>query len=174
MAKHVVWAAVAAGLSLADVARADDAADPWVSRDKAFHFDVSAGVAAASYAVSAAWLVDARWKALAIGGGVALAAGAGKEALDATGLFHGDPSWKDFAWDAVGTTAGLALAWGVDLLLGGVDHAHPAFAAPPSTALAPAFTRTAPPALALALPVSPTRAPVPAPAPLSVHALLRF
>ena len=40
---------------------------------------MSAGIAAAGYGVSAAWLVDARWKALAIGGGLALAAGAGKE-----------------------------------------------------------------------------------------------
>jgi putative lipoprotein len=118
------------------VARGADA-DPWISRDKAFHFDVSAGLAAAGYAVSAAWIVDARWKALAIGGGVALAAGAGKEILDATGLFGGDPSWKDFAWDAMGVVAGLALAWSVDLLVGGVDGAHPALG-PPRAEVAPA------------------------------------
>ncbi len=110
-------------------ASADDA-DPWVSRDKALHFDVSAGIAAAGYAVSAGWLVDARWKALAIGGGLALAAGATKEIIDATGAFGGDPSWKDFTWDAIGVVAGLAIAWGVDLLLGGVDRAHPALGAP--------------------------------------------
>jgi uncharacterized protein YfiM (DUF2279 family) len=112
-------------------------ADPWISRDKAFHFDVSAGIAAAGYGISAAWIVDARWKALAIGGGAALAAGAGKEILDATGLFGGDPSWKDFAWDAMGAVAGLAIAWGVDLLVGGVDHAHPALGSP-RTEVAPA------------------------------------
>jgi putative lipoprotein len=117
-------------------ARADDS-DPWISRDKALHFDVSAGIAAAGYGVSAAWIVDARWKALAIGGGLALAAGAGKEILDATGLFGGDPSWKDFAWDAIGTVAGLAIAWSVDLLLGGVDAAHPALGSP-RTEVAPA------------------------------------
>lgn len=115
--------------TLCGAAYADDA-DPWISRDKAFHFDVSAGIAAAGYGVSAAWLVDARWKALAIGGGVALAAGAGKEIVDATGLFGGDPSWKDFAWDAIGTAVGLAIAWGVDLLLGGVDSARPALGSP--------------------------------------------
>jgi putative lipoprotein len=122
-------AAFVAATALSGPARADDA-DPWISRDKAFHFDVSAGIAAAGYGVSAAWLVDARWKALAIGGGVALAAGAGKEILDATGLFGGDPSWKDLAWDAMGTAVGLAIAWGVDLLLGGVDSARPALASP--------------------------------------------
>ncbi len=107
-----------------------DATDPWISRDKAFHFDVSAGIAAVGYGVSAAWLVDARWKALAIGGGIALAAGAGKEIVDATGVFGGDPSWKDFTWDAIGAVAGLAIAWGVDLLLGGVDRTRPALGAP--------------------------------------------
>lgn len=104
--------------------------DPWFARDKAFHFDVSAGVAAATYAVSAAWIVDARWKALAIGGGVALGAGVGKEILDAAGVTGGDPSWRDFAWDVIGTVTGLAIAWGMDLWLGGVDKEHPALAAP--------------------------------------------
>jgi putative lipoprotein len=110
-------------LAASPAARADDP-DPWISRDKAFHFDVSAGVAALGYGVSAAWLVDARWKALAIGGGTALGVGAAKELLDLAGL--GDPSWKDLAWDAFGTIAGLAIAWGIDLALGGVGHARPA------------------------------------------------
>jgi putative lipoprotein len=82
------------------------------------------------YGTGAGWLFDARWKALAFGGGVALAAGAGKELLDWSGVIHGDPSWKDFTWDVVGTVAGLAIAWGVDLLLGGVNAQHPALAAP--------------------------------------------
>ena len=115
-------AASIALLTASPAARADD--DPWISRDKAFHFDVSAGIAAAAYGASAAWLVDARWKSLAIGGGVAIGAGAAKELLDLAGL--GDPSWKDFTWDCVGTVAGLALAWGIDLALGGVSHTHPA------------------------------------------------
>src|SRR5579859_3220699 len=138
MRRAAIQAFVAVTLFSA-VAHADDA-DPWISRDKAFHFDVSAGIAAAGYGVSAAWIVDARWKALAIGGGVALAAGAGKEILDATGLLGGDPSWKDFAWDAIGTVAGLAIAWGVDLWLGGVDSAHPALGAP-RMSVAPASMR---------------------------------
>lgn len=99
--------------------------DPWIARDKAFHFDVSAGIAAATYAASAAWLVDSRGKALAIGGAVTLALGGGKELLDLAGV-TGMPSWKDFAWDALGAVAGLALAWSVDMLLGGVDSDHPA------------------------------------------------
>jgi putative lipoprotein len=115
--------------SVATPARAQDD-DPWLSRDKALHFDVSAGLAAAGYGISAGWLVDARWKAIAIGGGVALAAGAGKELVDATHVFGGDPSWKDFTWDVIGTVAGLAIAWGIDVLLGGISAQRPAFAAP--------------------------------------------
>ncbi len=122
-------ALVLTGLTMSSVARAQEA-DPWFARDKALHFDVSAGIAAAGYGVSAGWLVDARWKALAIGGGVALAAGAGKELLDATHVLGGDPSWKDFTWDVIGTVAGLAIAWGVDLLLGGVSARQPLLASP--------------------------------------------
>lgn len=129
MRRPVRMLLVAAVLGVAPGARADDG-DPWISRDKALHFDVSAGLAAAGYGVSAGWLVDARWKALAIGGGVALAAGAAKEAIDATHVFGGDPSWKDFTWDALGVVAGLVLAWGVDLLLGGVSAQRPALGAP--------------------------------------------
>jgi len=122
-------ALVMVGLTLSPSVWAQDA-DPWFARDKALHFDVSAGIAAAGYGVSAGWPVNARWKALAIGGGVALAAGAGKELLDATHVLGGDPSWKDFTWDLIGTVAGLAIAWGVDLLLGGVSAQQPLLASP--------------------------------------------
>jgi putative lipoprotein len=141
MKRWVAVAAFVAANALSSAAFADDP-DPWIARDKALHFDVSAGIAAAGYGVSAGWLVDARWKALAIGGGVALAAGAAKEVVDATGAFGGDPSWKDFTWDAIGVVAGLAIAWGIDLLLGGVDRAHPALGSPrPDTASASAGLR---------------------------------
>ncbi len=118
-------------------ARAEEP-DPWISRDKAFHFDVSAGIAAAGYGLSAGFIVNARWKALALGGGLAIAVGAGKEIVDATGVFGGDASWKDFTWDAIGAVAGLAIAWGADLLLGGVDRTRPALGTPEAAALAPA------------------------------------
>jgi putative lipoprotein len=123
-------ALVLTGLTMSSAAARAQDADPWFARDKALHFDVSAGIAAAGYGVSAGWLVDARWKALAIGGGVALAAGAGKELLDATHVLGGDPSWRDFTWDVIGTVAGLAIAWGVDLLLGGVSAQQPLLASP--------------------------------------------
>jgi putative lipoprotein len=96
-------------------ARAADA-DPWWSGDKALHFTVSAGIAGTGYGVTTALARD-RWKAFAIGGGLALAAGGLKEGYDATG--HGDPSWKDLGWDVIGAAVGLAVAWGIDVAVHG-------------------------------------------------------
>jgi putative lipoprotein len=96
-------------------ARAADP-DPFWGPDKALHFGVSAAISAGGYAAGTG-LWDERWKAIAFGGGIALGAGALKEGLDAAGL--GDPSWKDFAWDAIGTACGIAVALAVDLAVHG-------------------------------------------------------
>ncbi len=122
-----------AGLStLTTPVYADD--DPFWGPDKALHFAASATIAAGGYAVSTAF-VDARAHALLIGGGAAALAGLGKEALDLAG--YGDPSWKDLAWDGIGIVCGLGLAFGLDLLVRGVDRSHPAFGSPRESALAP-------------------------------------
>lgn len=92
--------------------------DPWFGRDKALHFGASATIAAGGYGVGTL-VFDTRYGALALGGGLALGAGIGKEALDAAG--YGDPSWRDLAWDAVGTAVGLGVAWSLDLLIRGTD-----------------------------------------------------
>lgn len=101
--------------------------DPWFGKDKALHFAASGTIAAGGYAVGAA-LLDARGHALILGGGLAALAGVGKEVLDLTGF--GDPSWRDLAWDGIGTVAGLAVAFGVDLLVRGVSDKHPLLLAP--------------------------------------------
>lgn len=99
-------------LSLPQRATADP--DPWFAKDKMLHFGVSAALAAGGYAVgTAVW--DDRAPAVLTGAGVALAAGVGKELLDLAG--YGHPSWRDLAWDVVGTGAGLLLAWGIDSLV---------------------------------------------------------
>ena len=102
--------------------------DPWFARDKAWHFDACLGISALTYALATWKVTDSRGVGLAIAGGTTLVIGAAKEGADALGL--GDPSWRDLAWDAIGAVAGLAIAWGVDLLLGGVSAEHPAFASP--------------------------------------------
>ena len=77
-------------LASSPAAAADPDPDPWLATDKKLHFGVSAGIAAASYAASAA-VFDARGHALLVAGGVTLAVGAGKELLDLAG--YGNPSW---------------------------------------------------------------------------------
>lgn len=100
-------------MSAAAAASASDA-DPWFGRDKMLHFGASALLAGGGYA-AATGLTEQRWKAFAVGGGVALATGAAKEGLDALGF--GVPSWRDFAWDVVGTAVGLGIAYAVDAVV---------------------------------------------------------
>lgn len=95
------------------VASASDT-DPWFGPDKAMHFGVSVGLAAGGYAASSPWLESRSERAL-VGGAFSLTLGASKELWDLAG--HGDPSWRDFTWDVVGTALGLALAVGVDSLV---------------------------------------------------------
>lgn len=115
---------LAVTLAARPVRAADD--DPWLGQDKALHFAVSAGIAAGGYAAGAA-LFERRDAALLFGGGLAAAAGIAKETADLAGL--GDPSWKDLAWDGIGLVTGLAVAWGLDLLIRGVPPVGPAVAA---------------------------------------------
>jgi putative lipoprotein len=98
--------------------------DPWFGRDKALHFSVSAGIAGLGYGTTALFTSDLRIR-MAFGGGVAIAAGAGKELLDLTGL--GDPSWKDFAWDVLGTVVGVGISIAIDTAVRGI---HPGYGYP--------------------------------------------
>ena len=91
-------------------ARATDR-DPWFGRDKALHFGASAVLASGGYGAVALVTEDRRVR-LGVGGGFALALGAAKELWDLSG--HGDASWRDLTWDAVGTVTGLAVAAAVD------------------------------------------------------------
>jgi putative lipoprotein len=91
-------------------ARAADP-DPWFGRDKALHFGVSALLASGGYGATALVTDDRRLR-LAVGGGFAFSFGVAKELWDLSG--HGDASWRDLTWDAVGTVTGLAVAAAVD------------------------------------------------------------
>ncbi|HEY3594162.1 MAG TPA: hypothetical protein VGL13_09810 [Polyangiaceae bacterium] len=108
--RFLVLAAFSLMISRAAPAQAADP-DPFWGQDKALHFVAAGALAGTGYAVTTAFTGD-RWKAFAIGGGIGLGAGAAKEGLDALGF--GDPSWKDFAWDAIGTAFGLGVAFVVD------------------------------------------------------------
>jgi len=101
-------------LSLASRPAAASDPDPWFGPDKALHFSVSLGLAAGGYAAASPWLETRGERALA-GGAFSLTLGAGKELWDLAG--HGDPSWRDFTWDVLGTAAGVGLALGIDALL---------------------------------------------------------
>lgn len=102
-----------AGALSRPVAAADDS---WFGHDKAAHFGLSTVLAAGSYGVGAAvW--DERWQATLLGLGVALGMGGAKELADLAGL--GQPSWKDFTWDAVGAVVGVGVAFAFDLALRG-------------------------------------------------------
>lgn len=105
-----------AALALAAAPRAAAASesDPWFGPDKALHFSVSAGLAAGGYAAASEWL-DGRGERALVGGAFSLTLGAGKELWDLAG--HGDPSWRDFTWDVIGTAAGLAVAVSIDVLV---------------------------------------------------------
>lgn len=87
--------------------------DPWFGRDKALHFGVSAALAAGGYAASSPWL-DSRTERAIAGSAFSLTLGASKELWDLAG--HGDPSWRDFTWDVVGTAVGVALAVSIDAI----------------------------------------------------------
>ncbi len=122
---------MAALVTVASVtARADggDASeDRWLGPDKVLHCGISAGLAVTFY-TAATPLFAARYPPLLLGAAVTLAIGAGKEGYDA--VSGGDPSWKDFTWDAIGTVAGLALGYTLDLALRGLGPEHPALGEP--------------------------------------------
>ncbi len=118
-ARIVSTAAVAGVLSWSAPALCDAPSpdpDPWWGRDKALHFSGSFALATGSYALGVATL-DRRWVGLIFGTTFPLALGGLKEGLDAAGL--GDPSWKDFAWDCIGTALGVGVSITFDAALRG-------------------------------------------------------
>ena len=121
-----VYAAVLAGaLFVGTECRAEPSEDPWFGQDKLLHYGVSAGIAGSGY-VAGALIFETRAHALAMGAGAAALAGVGKELADLGG--YGNASFKDLAWDGLGMVTGLAVAWGIDLLIRGVSATHPLFA----------------------------------------------
>lgn len=95
----------------ASSARAHDD-DPWLARDKALHFSVSLALGAGGYGASSL-LLEPRWQRALAGGAFALTVGGAKELYDLSG--RGDPSWRDFTWDVLGSAVGVGVGYLVDL-----------------------------------------------------------
>lgn len=118
--KRSLVVAIAAPLAFALVllaarpAHADPAPnpDPFFGRDKALHFGFSAALVGVGYGGAALVGFDHRADRAVLGASLAIGAGFTKEVLDAGGL--GTPSWKDFAWDVLGTLAGLGVSISID------------------------------------------------------------
>ena len=88
--------------------------DEWLGTDKALHGSISGLLAIGGYAGSAQ-LTDSFALRVTAGAGFALGLGAIKECADLAGF--GAPSWKDFAWDAIGAASGVLLAWAIDYFI---------------------------------------------------------
>ena len=86
--------------------------DPWFGRDKALHFSLSAALALSGY--GACRLLESNIPAWLCGGALAVSAGLAKEGIDFLG--YGHPSWRDLAWDGIGTATGLGVALGIEVL----------------------------------------------------------
>jgi uncharacterized protein YfiM (DUF2279 family) len=92
---------------------------PWFERSPFLHFAASAELATNGYTLGAAFSEDRRVR-LASGAALALTAGFLKELYDLSA--YGDFSWRDIAWDVVGTATGLLISWLVDRLLFAPRH----------------------------------------------------
>jgi putative lipoprotein len=94
-------------LSLSGCAGAFRSDDPWIAKDKAYHF-IAGGVIGAGTTLAARHIGMEGDAAPAIGISASIAIGGGKEWYDAhiKGTYW---SWKDMLWDLVGGTTGSYL-----------------------------------------------------------------
>ena len=109
-----VFLTLALGSAFCGGAALAQGTDSFLGKDKAEHFALSAGLAAAGYG-GGALVFDSHEARLLTGAGFALTLGAAKEIDDLYG--PGVASWADMAWNVIGTAAGLAAAYGIDRLV---------------------------------------------------------
>lgn len=109
MSARLLGPALALALALPSPASAQ-----LLRRDDRLHLGLSSLIAFGTYGIVA--LVDERESLrVGVGAAVALAAGIAKELWDLGG--RGDPSWRDIAFDVVGTGVGLLAGWLLGLLV---------------------------------------------------------
>lgn len=126
-----VFLSLAVGSVFCGGAAVAQGGDSFLTKDKAEHFALSAGLAAAGYGAGSIFL-DTTEARLLTGAGLALTLGAAKEIDDYYG--PGVASWADMTWNVVGTGAGLLVAYGIDKLVG-VLRGRAVEVPPPSGAL---------------------------------------
>lgn len=85
--------------------------DPWWGPDKALHFGASALITGGAYGLGT--FVSPRLEGRVVfAASIGITAGLMKEVADAAGL--GTPSWKDFAWDLLGTGVAIGISVSID------------------------------------------------------------
>ena len=88
--------------------------DPWFGEDKFIHFGASVGLSGLGYGFSALFLEEP-WQRAIAGSGLSLLIGGLKEIADTQ---NGSvASWRDMAWNVIGTGVGAGAALGVDYLI---------------------------------------------------------
>jgi len=102
---------VLAALYLLALPESSSAQDKWFAKDKAAHFSVGIGLSLGGYA-GTALMSDSERARVFMGLGAGLGSAAAKELWDRS--HSGTPSWRDFAWSAIGTAAGVTVAWLID------------------------------------------------------------
>ena len=96
---------IAVADSIAPVPR-QSARDPWFGRDKLLHFTASMLIQSTAHTVFRSRGAD--FYQASVGAGLVTAtAGIGKELWDMQG--HGDASFRDLTWDAIGGASGAVL-----------------------------------------------------------------
>ncbi len=103
MEKKFLFCLIMVSLSSCSTLRFAPDDDPWIARDKLYHFVAAGAIGAGSTSLTArnGNVHDSPY----IGVSVAMTFGAGKEYYDKNvkGTFW---SWKDIVWDLIGGTAG--------------------------------------------------------------------
>jgi putative lipoprotein len=129
----IAIASIAATLTASPFCRAADPGDPdpWFGKDKLLHFGATAAISAVGYGIGKETIGGYAGPAI-LGSSLALAAGVTKEVLDLAG--YGDPSWRDLAWDVIGTAVGTGVCLSIDALV----HRGSPSSSPPPVTVAPA------------------------------------
>jgi len=83
--------------------------DEWLGRDKAMHLITSMAIVGIGYYTAYYWAGEGHSCSTAVGIGVSLCAGIGREIWDGTMKTPRHFSYKDLVWDAIGIGLGVLI-----------------------------------------------------------------